>query len=59
MTDIPPAPLALHLDSAALKANWQWLAAQSGAAACGAAIKANGYGLGAVAVMAHLQAAGP
>lgn len=58
MTDIPPAPLALHLDSAALKANWQWLAAQSGAAACGAAVKANGYGLGAVAVMAHLQAAG-
>jgi alanine racemase len=58
MADLPPAPLALHLDSAALKANWQWLAVQSGAAACGAAIKANGYGLGAVAVMAHLQAAG-
>ena len=58
MTDVPPAPLALHLDSAALKANWLWLAQKSGPAACGAAIKANGYGLGAVAVLKHLLAAG-
>ena len=53
-----PAPLALHLDSQALKANWQWLARASGPAACGAAIKANAYGLGAVEVLGHLKAAG-
>jgi alanine racemase len=58
MADIPPAPLALHLDSAALRANWLWLAERSGAAACGAAIKANAYGLGAVETMKHLKAAG-
>jgi alanine racemase len=58
MTALPPAPLALHLDIAALKANWRWLAMQSGAAACGAAIKANAYGLGAVEVLQHLKAAG-
>lgn len=53
-----PSPLRLRLDSSALVANWRWLAAQSGAAACGAAIKANGYGLGARAVMEHLAKAG-
>src|SRR4051794_13928746 len=58
MTNIPTAPLALQLDSAALKSNWLWLAQRSGAAACGAAIKANGYGLGAVETMKHLQSAG-
>ncbi|WP_188235740.1 alanine racemase [Sphingopyxis sp. LK2115] len=51
-------PLRLRLDSAALVANWRWLAAKSGAAACGAAIKADGYGLGARAVMARLAVAG-
>lgn len=58
MVKLPTAPLALHLDSAALKSNWQWLAARSGSARCGAAVKANGYGLGAVEVVRHLQAAG-
>ncbi|BAK67140.1 putative alanine racemase [Sphingobium sp. SYK-6] len=58
MTELPSAPLALHLDSAALKSNWQWLARRSGDARCGAAIKANGYGLGAIEVMRHLKAAG-
>ena len=53
-----PSPLRLRLDSAALVANWHWLATHSGAAACGAAIKANGYGLGARAVMEHLAKAG-
>ena len=53
-----PSPLRLRLDSAALVANWRWLAAESGAAACGAAIKANGYGLGARAVMRRLAGAG-
>ncbi|MBA3942143.1 MAG: alanine racemase [Sphingopyxis sp.] len=53
-----PSPLRLRLDSAALVANWRWLATQSGGAACGAAVKANGYGLGAREVMGHLAAAG-
>lgn len=53
-----PSPLRLRLDRDALVANWRWLAAQGGTAACGAAIKANGYGLGAREVMRHLAAAG-
>ncbi len=52
------APLRLMLDGAALVANWRWLAAKSGAAACGAAIKADGYGLGARPVLERLAAAG-
>lgn len=54
----PPAPVALQLDSGALRHNWQWLARQSGGAVCGAAVKADGYGLGAVEVVRHLKAAG-
>lgn len=57
MIDIA-APLRLRLDSAALVANWRWLAHASGGAATGAALKADGYGLGARAVMQHLAAAG-
>ena len=56
MIDIA-SPLRLRIDSAALVSNWRWLAAQSDAA-CGAAIKADGYGLGARGVMKHLAAAG-
>ncbi|MDX3908539.1 MAG: alanine racemase [Sphingobium sp.] len=52
------SPLRLSLDRAALQHNWQSLARMSGKAACGAAIKANGYGLGARRVMTHLAAAG-
>ena len=55
MTD---APLRLALDGAALVHNWQLLARMSGTAACGAAIKANGYGLGAAQVAVRLAAAG-
>lgn len=54
----PSAPLRLRLDSAALVANWRWLAAMSGRAACGAALKADGYGLGARAVSERLAKAG-
>lgn len=54
----PPAPLVLALDADALRHNWQWMAQQSGPAACGAAVKADGYGLGAVEVVRHLIAAG-
>ncbi len=52
------APLRLRLDGAALADNWRALAAASGTAKCGAAVKANGYGLGAVAVATRLAAAG-
>lgn len=52
------SPLRLRLDSAALVANWRTLAALSGDAACGAAVKADGYGLGARGVAARLAAAG-
>ena len=51
-------PLRLRLDAAALVSNWRWLAVRGGAAACGAAIKADGYGLGARPVLERLAAAG-
>jgi alanine racemase len=54
----PHPPLRLRLDGDALASNWKWLAAQSGAAACGAAVKANAYGLGARDVVAKLAAVG-
>ena len=52
------APLRLRLDGDALVANWRALAQASGTAACGAAVKADGYGLGAVAVAERLARAG-
>ena len=52
------APHRLALDGAALTANWQALAGLSGTAACGAAVKADGYGLGARAVVVRLLAVG-
>ncbi|MEG3176086.1 alanine racemase [Sphingomonas sp. RB3P16] len=63
MTVVPPAappaaPLRLSLDTAALVANWRALDTLSGAAACGAAIKADGYGLGARGVATRLAGAG-
>jgi alanine racemase len=51
-------PLRLRLDAHALQANWRALDRMSGAAACGAAVKANGYGLGAIRVAEWLAAAG-
>lgn len=52
------APLRLRLDGDALVSNWRTLAAMSGTAACGAAVKANGYGLGAREVVRRLAEAG-
>lgn len=57
MDDFQP-PARLRLDSGALQSNWRWLARRSGDAACGAAIKADGYGLGARGVMDRLAQAG-
>jgi alanine racemase len=51
-------PLRLTLDGAALASNWHWLAHRSGAAACGAAVKADAYGLGAREVVHRLRVAG-
>lgn len=56
MTEFAP-PLRLHLDGEALIANWRYLRGQ-GDAACGAAVKANAYGLGAREVVARLRDAG-
>ena len=55
---IAAAPARLLLDGETLTANWTWLATQSGGAVCGAAVKADGYGLGAVDVVRRLAAAG-
>jgi alanine racemase len=54
----PHRPLRLHIDGAALVSNWRWLARMSGSAACGAAVKADGYGLGAIEVVQRLGEAG-
>jgi len=53
-----PAPLRLRLDGDALVQNWRTLDRMSGTAACGAAVKANGYGLGAIEVASRLAHAG-
>ncbi len=50
--------MRLTVDGEALVSNWQWLASRSGAAACGAAVKADAYGLGAREAVKRLQAAG-
>jgi alanine racemase len=59
---LPPSiqdlPLRLTLDGEALAANWRLLDGLSGGAACGGAVKADGYGLGAVEVTRRLAAAG-
>lgn len=52
------APLRLCLDRQALVSNWRVLTKASGTAATGAAVKANGYGLGARAVVRALADAG-
>lgn len=58
MPELPPAALRLDLDDNALAHNWRALDRMSGSARAGAAIKANGYGLGARRVVATLQAEG-
>lgn len=56
---LPPAALRLRLDRAALAANWRALDAMSAAAVrTGAAVKADGYGLGAAQVVPVLRDAG-
>src|SRR3954452_10622232 len=50
-------PLRLTIDRSALQANWRWLQNRAGVPA-GAAIKADGYGLGARETMHALYEAG-
>jgi alanine racemase len=50
-------PLRLTIDRSAIQANWRWLAEHAGVAA-GAAVKADGYGLGAREVTEALLEAG-
>lgn len=50
-------PLRLTIDRGALAHNWRWLQDRAGVAA-GAAVKADGYGLGAREAMATLYEAG-
>jgi alanine racemase len=50
-------PLRLTLDRAALQHNWRWLRDRAGTA-CGAAIKADGYGIGARETLDALFEAG-
>lgn len=54
----PESPLRLRLDGEALAANWRALAGLSGSAACGAAVKADGYGVGAAATVKRLAREG-
>jgi alanine racemase len=54
----PPAPLRLTIDLDALAHNWRWFATMSAPAACGAAVKADGYGVGARAVVDRLAREG-
>ena len=54
----PSAPLRLLIDRARLADNWRALRQASGTAACGAAVKADGYGLGASGVVDTLVEAG-
>jgi alanine racemase len=57
--NLPASPLRLRLDGDALAANWRWLKERGGGgAACGAAVKADAYGLGASEVTKRLAAAG-
>ena len=54
----PPKALHLHCDRDALAANWRALDRLSGAADAGAAVKADGYGLGVDIVVPTLRNAG-
>ena len=56
--ELPPPSLRLRVDEDALRANWRLLDTMSGTASAGAAVKANGYGLGVDRVVPILRDAG-
>ncbi len=55
---MPPANLRMTIDARAMAANWSLLARASQSAACGAAVKADAYGLGASVAVDVLARAG-
>ena len=55
---MPAANLRLTIDTTVLAENWRMLSRASGRADCGAAIKADAYGLGAEKIIAALARAG-
>ena len=55
MIEPPPRSLRLRLDREALAGNWRALDRMSGRAAAGAAVKADGYGLGIANVVPVLR----
>lgn len=56
--ELPSPALRLEIDREALAANWRALDHLSGSAAAGAAVKADGYGVGAKVVVPVLRDAG-
>jgi alanine racemase len=56
--ELPPPTLRLRLDAEALAHNWRALDGLSGTASAGAAVKADGYGLGVDNVVPVLRDAG-
>jgi len=58
VSDASLPALRLTIDGDALAANWRWLRDRGGDAACGAAVKADGYGLGACETVARLASEG-
>lgn len=58
MAELPPPTLLLTVDREALAHNWRTLDRMSGKARAGAAVKADGYGLGAKLVAETLWQAG-
>lgn len=58
LPDQPPSALRLKIDAAALADNWRVLDRLSGSARAGAAVKADGYGVGVAQVMPALLGAG-
>ena len=58
LPDRPDYPLRLTIDAAALVGNWRTLDRLSGSASAAAAVKADGYGLGARRVVPRLWEAG-
>ena len=55
---LPHSPLRIRIDGEALASNWCWLKQRGGDAACGAAVKADGYGVGALEAVPRLLDAG-
>ena len=58
LPELPPSTLRLRLDAEALAHNWRALDRLSGQANAGAAVKADGYGLGVDNVVPVLRDAG-